>query len=81
MLPLAFASFVSTLFIGPFFDKVGRRKLLLLTCIFGLIADGLSGIILITSYQIDNLALREISVVILFIFASPAGSSANLIAS
>ena len=32
MLPLAVASFVSTLFIGPSFDKIGRRKLLLFTC-------------------------------------------------
>ena len=32
MLPLAIISFASTLIIGPFFDKVGRRKLLLITC-------------------------------------------------
>lgn len=33
MLPLSIMSFASTLVIGPFFDKIGRRKLLLLTCI------------------------------------------------
>lgn len=33
MLPLSIMSFISTLFIGPYFDKVGRRKLLLITCI------------------------------------------------
>lgn len=32
MLPLSIMSFVSTLFIGPYFDKIGRRKLLLFTC-------------------------------------------------
>lgn len=32
MLPLSVTSFISTLIIGPYFDKVGRRKLLLLTC-------------------------------------------------
>ncbi len=33
MLPLSVISFASTLIVGPFFDRVGRRKLLLLTCI------------------------------------------------
>jgi MFS family permease len=32
MLPLSAVSFVSTLFVGPYFDTIGRRKLLLLTC-------------------------------------------------
>lgn len=32
MLPLSIISFISTIFIGPYFDKVGRKKLLLLTC-------------------------------------------------
>jgi MFS family permease len=32
MLPLSIMSFLSTLFIGPYFDKIGRRKLLLFTC-------------------------------------------------
>ena len=31
MLPLSVVSFVSTLIVGPFFDRVARRKLLLLT--------------------------------------------------
>ena len=43
--------------------------------------DGLSGILLIVSYQINDLGGREALVVLLFIFASPASSSANLIAS
>ncbi len=34
MLPLALSSFVSTLVIGPLFDKIGRRQLLLVTCNF-----------------------------------------------
>ena len=32
MLPLSLVSFVSSLIVGPYFDKIGRRKLLLLTC-------------------------------------------------
>lgn len=32
MLPLSIVSFISTLVVGPFFDIVGRRKLLLITC-------------------------------------------------
>lgn len=32
MLGLSFCSFVSTLLVGPFFDIVGRRKMLLITC-------------------------------------------------
>ena len=32
MLPLSVISFVSTLIVGPFFDRVGRRYLLQLTC-------------------------------------------------
>jgi Na+(H+)/acetate symporter ActP len=43
--------------------------------------DGLSGIILAVSYQIEDLGGREAVVTLLFVFASPAGSSANLIAS
>jgi MFS family permease len=34
MLPLALSSFLSTLVIGPLFDKIGRRQLLLVTCNF-----------------------------------------------
>ena len=34
MLPLSVISFISTLIIGPFFDKIGRRKLLLFTCTY-----------------------------------------------
>ena len=32
MLPLSAISFLSTLFLGPLFDNIGRRKLLLVTC-------------------------------------------------
>jgi MFS family permease len=32
MLGLAICSFVSTLLIGPFFDILGRKKMLLITC-------------------------------------------------
>jgi MFS family permease len=32
MLGLAICSFVSTLLVGPFFDILGRKKMLLLTC-------------------------------------------------
>jgi hypothetical protein len=32
MLPLSLSSFASTLLIGPLFDKIGRRELLLVTC-------------------------------------------------
>lgn len=32
MLPLSIVSFISTVVVGPFFDKIGRRKLLLTTC-------------------------------------------------
>lgn len=36
---------------------------------------------MLISYQIEDLAFKETTIVILFLFASPAGSSANLIAS
>jgi MFS family permease len=32
MLPISVISFASTIVIGPLFDKIGRRKLLLATC-------------------------------------------------
>lgn len=34
MLPLSLSSFVSTLIVGPLFDKIGRNILLLITCNF-----------------------------------------------
>lgn len=37
MLPLTVTCFISTIIVGPYFDKVGRRILLLVTCIFGVI--------------------------------------------
>lgn len=52
MLPLAIMSFISTLLIGPLFDKIGRKKLLLITCNYGIILDGLSGLLLIFNYQL-----------------------------
>ena len=32
MLPLSITSFISTLLVGQFFDKLGRRKMVLITC-------------------------------------------------
>lgn len=32
MLPLSLSSFVSALIVGPLFDKIGRKQLLLITC-------------------------------------------------
>ena len=32
MLPISVVNFISTLLIGPFFDEIGRRALILLTC-------------------------------------------------
>jgi hypothetical protein len=43
--------------------------------------DVSSGVLLLVTYSIDQLAWREVMVCVLFLFASPAGSSANLIAS
>ena len=37
--------------------------------------------LLLISYSIEPLSIREIIVVLMFLFASPAGSSANLICS
>jgi MFS family permease len=34
MLPLSVVSFVSTIIVGPMFDTIGRKKLLLTTCIY-----------------------------------------------
>lgn len=81
MLPLSVVSFASTIVIGPLFDKIGRRKLLLVTCNSWSILDCSSGVLLLVSYSQDQLQWREVLVCVLFIFASPAGSSANLIAS
>ena len=74
MLPLSLMNFLSTLLIGPLFDEVGRRVLILITYLS-------SAILVIISYQIDHLVWRELTVIFLFLFASPASSSANLIAS
>ena len=37
MLPLTITCFISTIVVGPYFDKIGRKVLLLLTCRFCLI--------------------------------------------
>lgn len=74
MLPLSLMNFLSTLLIGPLFDEVGRRVLILITYLT-------STILVIINYQIDNFVWRELTIVLLFLFASPASSSANLIAS
>ena len=44
-------------------------------------SDCSSAFLLTVSYQIHTLAAREVFICLLFVFASPAGSSANLIAS
>lgn len=74
MLPLSLSSFISSLVVGPYFDKIGRRQLLLVTY-------GCSGILLIFSQLIDKLIWLEVFICFMFFFTSPAGSSANLIAS
>lgn len=53
MLPLSVVSFISTLIVGPFFDIIGRRKLLLITCTLPSIIDCCSGILLLIDYSID----------------------------
>jgi hypothetical protein len=32
MLPISVINFISTLLLGPFFDEIGRRVLILITC-------------------------------------------------
>ena len=32
MLPISLVNFISTLLLGPFFDEIGRRVLILVTC-------------------------------------------------
>jgi len=34
MIPISFASFIGTLIFGPLFDTIGRRKMIVFTCIF-----------------------------------------------
>ena len=51
MLPLSVVSFASTIIIGPLFDKIGRRKLILVTYCS-------SGILLLVSYSMDDLYWR-----------------------
>ncbi len=74
MLPLSLSSFLSTLIVGPLFDEIGRRQLLLVTY-------GCSGILLILSQYVESLTGLEVLICFMFFFTSPAGSSANLIAS
>lgn len=81
MLPLSLSSFFSTLIVGPLFDKFGRKLLLLITCNFFESLDGFSGTLLILSQFIKDLFWLEIFICVMFFFTSPAGSSANLIAS
>jgi MFS family permease len=54
MLGLSICSFISTLLVGPFFDILGRRKMLLFTCKIILILDGITGILLPFSNLIKN---------------------------
>ena len=46
MLPLSITAFISTLLVGPFFDILGRRKMLLITCKAYLYVDVGSAILL-----------------------------------
>jgi MFS family permease len=55
MLPLSLSSFVSTLVVGPLFDKIGRKQLLLVTCTYFDKIDAMSGILLILSQYVDSL--------------------------
>ena len=46
MVPLSLSSFLSTLVVGPLFDKIGRKQLLLVTY-------ACSGVLLIMSQLIE----------------------------
>ena len=82
MLPLSICSFLSTLAIGPLFDRIGRKMMLLITCTDKLILDSATGIIVILTQLIASSApILLIMTCFMFIFGSPAASAANLIAS
>ena len=81
MLPLSIVSFISTLLVGPFFDIFGRKKMILLTCTTPSILDSLSAILL-AFMRLANTSFEYLIIaIIMFMFSSPAASSANLIAS
>ncbi len=46
MIPLSLASFCGPIIIGPWFDKIGRKKMTLITCKFNYNLVGSSGILL-----------------------------------
>jgi MFS family permease len=79
LLPLAIGNFCGPLFLGPFFDTVGRRKMIAGTF-------GISGILLLlTAYLFAAGLLSPVTQTgawfVIFFFASAAASSAYLTAS
>ncbi len=75
-------SFLSAIFVGRFFDTIGRKFMILTTCKYLLNIDLGSGIIIFIAASIEmKSGIYELIIVICFILASPASSSANLIAS
>lgn len=79
MIALSVASFTGPLFIGKYFDSIGRRKMILITYSFVCIALTIFSIL----FETDNLSLVGLMIflTIIFIVASPAASCAPCIVS
>jgi len=82
MIPISLASFIGTIIFGPFFDSVGRRKMITFTC-KPLYLDVGSGLLLLFNafmFLNDVLSLFHIMLiwVIIFIVATSGASAAHL---
>jgi len=83
MIPISFASFIGTLIFGPMFDTIGRKKMIIFTCIFIFYIDcGASLLLFINSIlfylNAMNLIFNTILWFLIFIIATSGASSAHL---
>ena len=79
ILPLALASFLGPLLLGPFFDTVGRRRMISAT--YALAGVLLAVTALLFGYGLLNEARQTAAWMLIFFIASAAASSAYLTAS
>ena len=75
-MPLSLVSFISSILIGPYFDTIGRRRMILLTY------AGTSTLLLVISVifycSLPSLYLFMPLITLTFLLGSPAASAAHL---